>query len=534
MTEPAVETTMEGSVQSSAPNTPWRRLEPRTAAASGVVALGAGAAGGAPTLVGIGIGDASFPMAAVLVVAGVVLLVGAVVVAELVRLARTRFRVGPERVELCAGVVVRARRSLRCERIRSVEITADPVLRVLGLAALRIGTGTAASASEKPLELRALRRADAEALRRTVLDPSAANRRTSNQAADRSDSTADDTLLTSWDPSWLRYAPLSTLTVLLGVVVPGGLWRAADAVGLGDDATTRTVDAAHTMGLVGSLEVGAAVIVVVGVAATVALRAESWWHLRLAREPTGTVHVSRGLLTSRSASLEERRLRGVVLVEPLLPRLVGAAGLEAVATGLSSGGASGRRHDADRSDPKELVPTAPRGLVERVAAAVLGESVVPSATVSWRAHPPAARERRVGWATASALVPTVALAVLGVVLAPGFFALAAVALVLAVVVGRWWGRAGYAALAHGVTGPWVVVRSGMAVRRTVVLRRAGVIGWSMAQTPFQRRRGLVTLWLTTAAGDGRYAIRDVSEPAALTLAEEVLGVTASGACVPVS
>ena len=51
----------------------------------------------------------------------------------------------------------------------------------------------------------------------------------------------------------------------------------------------------------------------------------------------GTLHIVRGLLTRRSITLEERRLRGAEVSEPLLIRAVGGARTLAVATGLRVG-----------------------------------------------------------------------------------------------------------------------------------------------------------------------------------------------------
>ena len=46
----------------------------------------------------------------------------------------------------------------------------------------------------------------------------------------------------------------------------------------------------------------------------------AFWSFRLSRTDSGTLHLSRGLLTTRATTIEERRLRGVELSEPLLLR----------------------------------------------------------------------------------------------------------------------------------------------------------------------------------------------------------------------
>ena len=61
--------------------------------------------------------------------------------------------------------------------------------------------------------------------------------------------------------------------------------------------------------------------------------------------------------------------------------------------------------------------------------------------------------------------------------------------------------------------------SGTLRRSTAALQRRGIIGWTVRQSVFQRRAGLVTVGATTAAGAGVYAIRDVGADAGLDAAE---------------
>ena len=493
----------------SGPDERWQRLDPRTAVASGVWALGAGVAGGVPTVAGFAThGSSATGVATVIVIAAVVVLVVGAVVAERVRLARTRFRIGPGRVELHTGILVRSRRSLPRERVRAVDVHADPVARVLGLATLRVGTGRRAAAGDRRLELRAVRRDEAEALRSLLL----AGRGRDDDAG----------LLAELDPAWIRYAPLSFLTVALGAAAAGVVMQVAQWVGLENAVVDGVIAGARSLGLVVFVLVGLGVVLVVGSVVSVGAFVEAWWHYRLERESSRTVRVRRGLLTTRSTSLEERRLHGVALVEPLGVRAAGAARVDAIATGLSSPGSG----DEQRCDPSGLLPAAPRAVAERVAAAVLREPESPT-RAELRAHPVAARTRRVRWATAAGLVPAVALAVLGLVPAASFGVaalLVAVAVaVVAVIVGRAVGRGAYAALGHAVHGPYVVIRAGRLRRRTVVLRRDGIIGWHVRRSWAQRRVDLATVWFTTAAGDQAYPIRDLAARDAAAFAREVLG-----------
>ena len=49
----------------------------------------------------------------------------------------------------------------------------------------------------------------------------------------------------------------------------------------------------------------------------------TYWGFRLTRHTGGTLHISRGLITARATSLEERRIRGVEIGQPLGLRLAG-------------------------------------------------------------------------------------------------------------------------------------------------------------------------------------------------------------------
>jgi putative membrane protein len=244
----------------------------------------------------------------------------------------------------------------------------------------------------------------------------------------------------------------------------------------------------------------------------------SWWRFRLTRERrTGSLHVRRGLLTTRSTTLEEDRLRGVAVVEPPGARILGAARVDAIATGLS-------HTEEERSDPRGLLPVAPLAVAERVVAEALREPVAPTAQVTLRPHPRAARGRRRRWATAVCLVPAAAVAVpASLVGSTVLGALTAVLAVLGVAAGSRLGTIAYRNLGHGLVGRYVVTRHGAPGRRTVALRRDGILTWTVTRSPFQRRAGLATLWFTTAAGDGRYGVYDVAADAVADLAVEVLG-----------
>ncbi len=64
-------------------------------------------------------------------------------------------------------------------------------------------------------------------------------------------------------------------------------------------------------------------------------------------------------------------------------------------------------------------------------------------------------------------------------------------------------------LGHLVRDGWLVARTGSLERRRDHLDTAGIIGWTVRQTYFQRRAGVATLIAATAAGEKRYQVLDV-------------------------
>jgi len=273
------------------------------------------------------------------------------------------------------------------------------------------------------------------------------------------------------------------------------------------------------------IAVFAVVILVVAVLGAVLIFVEAWWGFRLVREPGGTLRISRGLLTARSVSLEERRLRGAELAEPLLLRLGHGARLTAVATGL--GGGPGQRG--------ALLPPAPLDEAHRVADVVLAQAPSPTemspsgmsptgmsptrmspTRMSLRGHPVAALRRRLF----RGVVPVLAgSAVLWLSPAPAWAGWVVLGLLPVTVL---LALDAYRNLGHALTARYLITRHGAGLRRTVTLQCSGVIGWTVAQSLFQRRAGLITLTATTAAGNRAYHVIDVGTAEGLALAERAV------------
>ncbi|MFJ2894493.1 PH domain-containing protein [Streptomyces sp. NPDC087218] len=477
----------------------WRRLDRRTVLVNALVVAGVAAGAAVPTTLGLS-GRFGFATAVTWVLAGAVLLIGCAAVGDYVRWRRTRYRIGTERVELHTGLFLVKKRSLARERIRSVDLTAHPLQRVLGLVTVRIGTGEH-SGGDSTLELDPVSGAEGERLRRELLARATADAPGTHREGE----------LVALDPRWIRYAPVSFVAPALGGAAAGAVMQVSDWFGAQGRVIAWVGDRFRDTSLLTMVVILAVGAVVVGAVGALGLWIEMWWGYRLEREPGGTLRVRRGLLTSRSISIEERRLRGVDLVEPLGVRMCGAARVDAITTGLA------KDDEEQHGDHNTLLPPAPRSLADTVAAEVLREAASPTGAPLVR-HPVAARGRRLRRALWAVLVPVAVLALLGALLTPVLLWTALACAALGLPVGLLLARDAYHGLGHAVSGDYLVVRSGTVRRSTAALERAGVIGWTIRQTYFQRRAGVLSVTATTAAGSGAYTAHDVDRSEGLDFA----------------
>lgn len=492
--------------------TPWEPLDKRMVQIAAVLAALFAVVGAVAAAVALLTSGVSPLVVAVVVPAGVVGLVALSAGGEYIRWRVSRYRLTGDRLELRFAFIATKHRSLARDRIRTVDVTANPLQRLFGVAKVVIGTGVHGAADTSEIKLDPVSAETARQLRAALL----------RRQAEPGDRTEAETIA-ALDGRWAGYAVLSFLTPAIAAAGVGAVANGVPGVSVQADP----LDLLITEALRASVLLGVALafgVLLFGAVGAVLLFLEMWWAYRLDREPGGTLHVRRGLLTTRSISLEERRLRGVELVEPLGVRLVKAARVDAVATGMST------KSDGKRADTKTLLPAAPRAVAMRVAADVLREagSLVDPAPLA--PHPQAARTRRLRWALAAAVLVIAAVTAgslaVGSVVGEDYVVLlavipvvaAAVAVALALVIAR----DAYRNLGHGLSGRYLIARSGWLARRTVALQRDGIIGWTARQSVFQRRAGVATLIATTAAGRGAYAMPDVAADAGIIFADQAV------------
>ncbi|WNF26419.1 PH domain-containing protein [Streptomyces sp. C11-1] len=489
-------------MSAAAPEDDWRRLDPRTVLVTALVMAGVVAGVAIPATLGLS-RWLGLPLAVLWALAGALLVIAAAAGADRVRWHRTRYRIGEQRVELHTGLLLVKRRSLARTRIRTVDLTANLLLRLLGLVTVRIGTGE--QGHDSTLTLDPVTRAEGERLRRLLLERAAAPPSGGHREGE----------LAVLDPRWVRYAPVSFVAPVLGGAAAGAVMQISDWVGAQGAVIAWVGDLFRETPLTWVILGLVVAALIAGAAGALGLWIEMWWNYRLEREPGGTLRVRRGLFTSRSISVEEARLRGVDLVEPLGIRLLGAARLEAITTGLA------KDHEGQSADHNTLLPAAPRPRADTVAADVLREAVTPTGATLIR-HPYAARGRRLRWSLATALAPLLLLVLLGALLTPVLLWIALGCAVVFLPLAVALALDAYRGLGHALSGRYLVTRSGTVRRSTAALERAGVIGWTVKQSVFQRRAGLLSITATTAAGGGAYTAYDTDASEGLTFAAEAV------------
>nr|WP_240942408.1 PH domain-containing protein [Planosporangium thailandense] len=458
---------------------------------------------------------------------------GAVVVGAMLRWFTTTYRITPDYVQVRRGLLRRRELSVPRDRVRTVDVTAHAVHRVVGLTRVTVGTGRS-DRTDEGVHLDGLTATEAARLREELLHrrprpasgpvPGAAGAEAVaaaeagggtevGAAAEAVAQAPPDTevALATLRPGWIRYGPFTLSGFVAIGVVAAFVSRAinethVDPTRYGPLRTLAGHLSRVPLGLAVTEVLGACLLVVA--AASTAGYVLAFWGFRLTRHSAGTLHITRGLVTARATTIEERRLRGVEVSEPLLLRAAGGARCIAIATGLRVG------RGAERGGTL-LLPPAPRAEAERVAGEVLHAAEPVTAPLT--GHGPRAGRRRYTRALGAAAL-AVAVPVAGSWWAawPAWtWQVALLALPVAGLVA--YDRTG--SLGHALVGGRLVTRQGSLVRRRCALDCDGIIGWNVRQSFFQRRAGLATLTATTAAGHQRYEVPDVDVHEALRLAD---------------
>ncbi|WP_033344331.1 PH domain-containing protein [Catenuloplanes japonicus] len=394
---------------------------------------------------------------------------------DLVRLLTTRYAVHPDRVEMRSGWIARRHRTVARDRIRSVDTGARLMHRPFGLRVVHIGTGE----RESSFSLDALDRRDAALLRGELLG-----------AVERP---AETPAIATIRPAWVLYNAARVWAVF-AVVGP--------AFGIYWFLRLFDVDARELYHLLGPVWI-VALAYPIGILLNAAAFLAENWRFTLFREGD-TLVTRRGLFHTRTVQRDDRRVRGVAFKEPLAWRRLRLTETSLITTGLRAESGAGT-----------LLPRLPRAEARAAAAQVLTDGHRPL-EAPLRRHPRGALTSLLIRAVAG---PVIVSGVLGAFTLSG------------AIPGPWWALplsalpvtlllavAGFRALGHTMSGPYLVLRRGAVNRHTVALRRDAVVGWKLRQTVFQRWGDRMTVGVATPAGF--YEAQDASVDQAMTLMNE--------------
>ncbi|HEX2206468.1 MAG TPA: PH domain-containing protein [Longimicrobium sp.] len=452
---------------------------------------------------GFGLGDGQLGRMVPIVIA--VLAVPALLGAA-AKYALYRWRVDADELLLRSGVLNRQNRVIPLARVQNVEVRQSLAQRMLGVAELRVETAGTGQEAEAKLSVLAL--AEAQAVRADLL----ARRRGGAPEAEGADAAgraaaAPLARLSTWD---LLLAGATANEAGVIAAAAAGLLQFADE--LPGEAFEAAVDTAveQVRGAVAIVVLGGLVaLLLVGWMISIAGAVVRFHGFTLSVDG-GEMRKRYGLLTVHEASVPLGRVQAIRVEETFLRRWLGLASLMIETAGGTPGQAGGA---------EAFVPIARTRDVGRLVRGIFGDAQVDGVELQ-RVHPKAERRLRRRylvnflvfvwtpfWVTRWFDVQP------GGMMAPYVAAL----LPLPFLIARWQYRNRGWALPPG----YVMARSGVVNRVTWIVPDRKLQTLHVRETFFQRRLGLATVVVDTAAGGRQAAVVDLASSTARRLLEEL-------------
>jgi putative membrane protein len=455
---------------------------------------------------GFGFGDGELARALPIIAA--VLAIPALIGAG-AKYALYRWRVDADELLLRSGVLNRQNRVIPLARVQNVEVRQSLMQRVFGVAELRVETAGTGLQAEAVLSVLGV--AEAQAVRTDLL----ARRRAQVPASMDADAEAVDR------PAAPPLARLSTWDLLLagataneaGVIAAAaaGLLQFAEELPGRFFANAIEDTVARVQGAVALVAVaGIVLLLLVGWMISIA-GAFVRFHGFTLTVDGGEMRKRYGLLTVHEASVPLQRVQAIRVEETFLRRWLGLASLMIE----TAGGSPGQRGGAEA-----FVPIARTKDVGRLVRGIFGDAQVDGADYQ-KVHPKAERRMRRRYLLVFLLfwAPFWAMRWFGIQPGGALAPYVAALLPLPWLMARWQYQNRGWALPPG----YVLARSGVLNRITWIVPDRKLQTLHVRDNPFQRRLGLSTLVVDTAAGGRQASVIDLPHSTARRVLEELAG-----------
>lgn len=457
-----------------------------------------------PAIVGgAGIGD---DVGSVLTWVFLILAVPSLVIAA-AQWAMFRYRLEAEDLVIDSGVLARRRRVIPIDRIQNVDLEQSALERLMGVAELRIETASGGRETEASLTV--LSAAEARSLRAHLLDQRSARRSEAARegvAEPGGPATQPRLLLrlssgdlalagATSNEAGLIAAGLATTLEVAGRF--GALERLVDWI---DHAVADGVG----IGVVGAttaIAILAVAFLVLGWLVSIVAMVVRYHGFTLYRSGDDLLR-SYGLLSRHHTTVPLERVQAARVEETILRRAFGLAALK-----IETAGAGPQDQRGAGGGAEAYVPIARTRDVGRLLRQVFEDARFED--VSLRPVAPPSRRREFVRLVIALTLATAALA--------AFAGLELVALLLLTAPAWFLARARYRARGWARAAGYVLARSGVLTRTTWIIPERKIQTLHVRETPFQRRWGLATLLVDTAAGGRAAAVVDLYRATATEL-----------------
>lgn len=419
-----------------------------------------------------------------------------------------RYRLEAEELIIDSGVISRRRRVIPLARIQNIDLRQSAVERLAGVAEIQMETasgGTETEASLAVLSLPVARQLQAELMRRraaarSIRDPEPTSTRTANGPV--GDGVPEPPPEPEQPPRRLLRLSTADLAIAGATSNEAGLIAAGLATGiqlLGDVAGAHrleewvegTFSQGAAFGLIGALAIGAALtlaFVITGWVLSIFVSIVRYHGFTLTRVGDD-VRREYGLLSRHHSTVPLERVQAVRIEESILRRPFGLVALK-----VETAGAGPKQRKRGGGESEAFVPIARKHDVGPLLREVFPDARFED--VKMHSVSPVAIRRTFLRLAAPVSLASVATVIL---LGTGWLAL------LALLAPAWlYARADYRARAWARPPGFTLVRGGVMTRTSWVVPEEKVQTLHLSDTPFQRRLGLRTLLVDTAAG-GRVA-----------------------------